>query len=34
MFIESLRVAAGPLSYGLDARHTAKHRLSYAATTL
>lgn len=34
MFIESLRVATGPLSYGLNAWHTAERRLSCAAITL
>ena len=33
MFIESLRVAAGPLGFGLETRHTAEPRLNYAATT-
>ncbi|MDO7852631.1 nitroreductase family protein [Hymenobacter convexus] len=33
MFIESLRIAAAPLGYGLEARHTAEPRLNYAATT-
>ena len=33
MFIESLRVAAGPLGLEVVAQHTAEPRLNYAATT-
>lgn len=34
MFIESLRIAAGPLGFGLDARHAPEPRLNYEATTV